>query len=168
MFFDTPYHITRGRADLYVEQVGPETAPVVFFVHGGPGYNSHSFRDLVGDELERYRMIYADQRGAGRSYTDAAFTLDDLADDIRAILDALELERGSLLAHGFGAQIAVQAATAFPDRLGSLVLVNPWFSMPLLARTLQRRGSDAERPPGTEPCPQKRPSPRQRRPLPKR
>jgi proline iminopeptidase len=67
--------------------------------------------------------------------------LDDLADDVATLLSALRLERATLLAHGFGAQVAVRAARRHPDLVDGLVLVNPWFSMPLLARTLQRRAA---------------------------
>lgn len=159
MFVDRAFHIERDDADLYVELVGRSDAPTVAFLHGGPGYNSFSFRDLAGDDLEAFRMIYADQRGSGRSYAGAPFDLDTLADDVRVTLDALapdadeaKDEAGAaagegdphahgaptLLAHGFGALIAVRAAALAPDRVGRLLLVNPWLSMPLLARTLQR------------------------------
>lgn len=137
-FVDTPYHIVRSHADLYAEVVGPENGQTVYFLHGGPGYNSYSFRDLMGDDLERYRTVYADQRGAGRSYHDAPFGLDDLADDVIAVLDALELPLATLLAHGFGALVALRVARTDPERVAGLVLVNPWLSMPLLARTLLR------------------------------
>lgn len=140
-FLDTPYHIEREDADLYVEQVGPEDAPGVYFLHGGPGYNSFSFRDLVGDDLEEYRMIYADQRGAGRSYADVDFGLDELAEDVVTVLDSLALPRATLLAHGFGSLIAGHAAVRFPERVERLLFVNPWFSMPMLARALQREAA---------------------------
>ncbi|HEX7003009.1 MAG TPA: alpha/beta hydrolase [Trueperaceae bacterium] len=144
-FLDTPYHIEREDADLYVEQVGPESGPLLYYLHGGPGYNSYSFRDLIGDDLESFRMIYADQRGAGRSYAGHDFELDDLAEDVVTVLDALELPATSLLAHGFGALIAARFATRFPERLERLLFVNPWFSMPLLARALQREAAVASR-----------------------
>lgn len=140
-YLDRPLNIERADADLYVEQVGPAGAAVVYYLHGGPGYNSLSFRDLVGDELEDFQLLYADQRGGGRSYSASPFDLDLLADDVRAVLDALEAPRATLLAHGFGAQIAVRAALRTPDRVERLVLVNPWLSMPLLARDLQRRAA---------------------------
>jgi proline iminopeptidase len=140
---DTPYHVEREDADLYVEQVGPEEAEAVYFLHGGPGYNSFSFRDLVGDDLESYRMIYADQRGSGRSYAGVDFGLDDLAQDVATVLDAFSLPRVTLLAHGFGALIAARAAVRWPDRVERLIFVNPWFSMPLLARALQREAAVA-------------------------
>ena len=146
-FLDRPLNIERADADLYVEQVGPEDAPVVYYLHGGPGYSSFSFRDLMGDELEAFQLLYADQRGGGRSYSEVGFDVDLLADDVRAVLDALEVGRASLLAHGFGAQVAVRAALGAPDRFERLVLVNPWLSMPMLARELQRRAAqEAGRP----------------------
>ncbi len=140
-FKDDAYHVTRDTADLYAELVGEDTGKPIFYLHGGPGYNSFSFRDLVGDSLEQHLMIYADQRGGGRSYAEAPFSLEVLADDVRAILDALKMPRATLLAHGFGATIAVQAAVSFPGLAERLILVNPWFSMPMLARTIQRKAA---------------------------
>ncbi|MEX2540516.1 MAG: alpha/beta hydrolase [Trueperaceae bacterium] len=142
-FLDTPYHIEREDADLYVEQVGPEDAPVIYYLHGGPGYNSFSFRDLVGEDLEAYRMIYADQRGAGRSYADVGFGLDELTEDVLTVLDALAVPRATLLAHGFGALVAARTAVRHPDRIDRMLFVNPWFSMPLLARAMQREAAVA-------------------------
>lgn len=140
-WLDAPITVRSEDADLYLEQVGRQDAPAVLYLHGGPGYGSFSFRDLLGDELERFRMVYADQRGGGRSYAGAPFGLDDLADDVATLLGALRIERATLLAHGFGAQVAVRAARRHAERVERLVLINPWFSMPLLARTLQRRAA---------------------------
>ncbi len=137
-FTDTPFHLTLEAADLYVERVGPEDGPPVYYLHGGPGYNSYSFRDLMGDSLEQYLMIYADQRGGGRSYADRPFGLADLADDVRAVLEALNLDKVTLLAHGFGAAVATRFAATHPEMVDRLVLVGPWFSMPALAREVQR------------------------------
>lgn len=134
---DSRYVLTTG-AELYAERVGPDAAPAVYYLHGGPGYNSHSFRELMGDDLEEWLVVYADERGGGRSYAQAG-TSDDLATlaaDVVTIMDAFELDRAALLAHGFGAMIAVQAALANPERVSGLVLVNPWLSLPLLARRL--------------------------------
>jgi proline iminopeptidase len=137
-FIDTPYSVERAHADLYVELVGPADGRPLFYLHGGPGYNSFSFRDLLGDDLESYRTLYADQRGSGRSYHDAPFGLDELALDVLAILDSLELPPAVLVAHGFGALIAVRAALRSPERVAGTVLINPWLSMPLLAQKILR------------------------------
>lgn len=141
---DERYRLPVPGAELYVEQVGRLDAPVVYFVHGGPGYNSYSFRDLVGEDLLDYRVIYSDQRGSGRSYAEdlvASLDVSTLADDIDAVADALELPPMTLLAHGFGAQIALEAAVRYPQRVARLLLVNPWVDMPLLARAMQRHAA---------------------------
>ena len=146
---DEVFHVETAHADLYVEDVGPSAAPAIFYLHGGPGYNAFSFRDLMGDELEPYRMIYADQRGAGRSYVDTPFDVDVLAEDVIRILDALEVPQAALLAHGFGAQVAVRAASAHASRIERLLLVAPWISMPMLARSLQREAAVRSGDPGS-------------------
>lgn len=137
-FLDEIFNVELPDADLYVERVGPADAPAVYYLHGGPGYSSHSFRDLMGDELEAYQVVYADQRGGGRSYCQGSADVQALATDVAAVLSALGLPRATLLAHGFGAAVAVQAALDHPERVAGLVLVNPWLSMPLLARDLYR------------------------------
>ena len=140
-WLDDAAHVVVPGADLYVEQVGRPDAPPVYVLHGGPGYSCHALRELLGEDLERYRVVYADQRGGGRSYADAPFDLDVLADDVAAVLGALRMADATLLAHGFGATVAVRAARRHPDRVRGLVLVNPWVSMPMLARTLQREAA---------------------------
>ena len=141
---DSTYVMVAG-AELYAEQVGPGAAPAVYYLHGGPGYSSHSFRELMADDLEAWRMIYADVRGGGRSYAAAGTSgdLPTLANDVTAVMDACEIESAVLLGHGFGAMIAVQAALAHPERVNGLVLVNPWLSLPLLAKRLLAAAEDA-------------------------
>lgn len=123
-------------AELYVERVGPPGARTIYYLHGGPGYNSYSFRELVGDDLTDYDVIYADQRGGGRSYGAASVSVTTLAEDVVAVLETLEVGRATLLAHGFGAAIAVRTAALKPGLIERVVLVNPWLSMPLLAQAL--------------------------------
>ena len=138
-FLDEAYRLDTPDAELYFELVGPPDAPVIVYLHGGPGYNSHSFRDLVGDDLGGYRVVYADQRGAGRSLADTGADLGvyATAQDVFAVMDALRLPRATLLAHGFGAFVALAAAQLQPGRVERLILVNPWVDMPELAKTLQ-------------------------------
>lgn len=137
-FLDETTRVEVDGASLYAEQVGPADAPLLYYLHGGPGYSSHSFRELLEDELERYRMIYADQRGGGRSPGNTTADLTLLASDVISIFDALGLEQSTLLAHGYGAAIAIRCAHLHPARITRLILVNPWVDMPRLARTMQR------------------------------
>ena len=50
---DEAYRLDTPDAELYFELVGPPDAPVIFYLHGGPGYNSHSFRDLTERRVAR-------------------------------------------------------------------------------------------------------------------
>ncbi|HET8984926.1 MAG TPA: alpha/beta hydrolase [Trueperaceae bacterium] len=125
-----------SEVELYVERVGRPGARTVYYLHGGPGYNSYSFRELVGDDLADYDVIYADQRGGGRSYGAATVSVTTLAEDVLAVLDGLGVGSATLLAHGFGAAIAVRTAVLRPERIDRVVLVNPWLSMPLLAQAM--------------------------------
>lgn len=126
------------QASLYFERVGPRDATTVYFLHGGPGYNSSSFRELVGDELAEYDMIYADARGGGRSPGVAGSDVTLLAADVEAVLSAMQVGSVVLLAHGFGALVAAQVAMNDPALVRRVVLVNPWISMPRLALDLNR------------------------------
>src|SRR5690606_5507311 len=110
-------------ASLYVERVGPVGAPTVYFLHGGPGYNAASFREIAGGELEELDVVYADQRGAGRSTGEGGSDVALLAADVFAVMDALGIARATLLAHGFGALVALRAARTAPERVERLVLV---------------------------------------------
>lgn len=123
-------------ASLYFERVGPPDATTAYYLHGGPGYNSSSFRELVGDDLAAYDVIYADARGGGRSSGSGGDQVDVLADDVRAVLAALQVERAVLVAHGFGALVAAQVAADDPQLARRLVLLNPWISMARLAQDL--------------------------------
>lgn len=139
---DETYVVESARAEFYVERVGPPGARTVYYLHGGPGYNAYSFRELVGDDLLDYDVIYADQRGGGRSFGAASVSITTLAQDVLAVFEALGVRTATLLAHGFGAAIAVRVAALRPELVERVVLVNPWLSMPLLAQALNDQARD--------------------------
>src|SRR5690606_26164023 len=123
-------------ASLYFERVGPPQGSSVYYLHGGPGYNSSSFRELVGDDLVDFDVIYADARGGGRSSGAGGTDIDQLAEDVRAVLAALQITKVVLLAHGFGAMVAAQVAVDDPELVRRIVMINPWISMARLAQDL--------------------------------
>ncbi|MDV6373330.1 alpha/beta fold hydrolase [Deinococcus arenicola] len=136
-------------ADLYFEVAGDlesgET-PLVF-LHGGPGYNSYSFRELFGEYLER-PVIYLDGRGSGRSgpledteQGQETLDLDTLVADLEAVRDFLELEKIVPLGHGFGALTALEYARRHPAQTERVIVVGPWIHFPALALTLLSEAS---------------------------
>ncbi|HEX3788043.1 MAG TPA: alpha/beta fold hydrolase [Pseudonocardiaceae bacterium] len=70
-------------------------------------------------------MITPDLRGHGRSDWDGRpFSIADLADDVVAMLDALDLPSVHLLGMSMGGSVAMTLAGRFPDRVRSLVLAD--------------------------------------------
>jgi len=120
---------------LHVEEVGPRDAPLtVVLVHGYTlSMASWTFqrRDL-GQELAtanghrpRARLVLYDQRGHGASGRGDAehSTVDQLADDLVAVLDA-RVPRGPvvLVGHSMGGMTVLQLAARRPDLFGSRVV----------------------------------------------
>jgi len=74
------------------------------------------------------RVIVMDRRGWGCSerFTPGDIPdVDVLTDDVLAVMDAAEAERASLLATYESAIVAVLFAATYPERVSSLVLVDP-------------------------------------------
>ncbi len=72
-----------------------------------------------------YRVIALDNRGHGASsklYDPAAYHSATMAEDVRALLDHLALERADLLGYSMGARIGAFLAVNHPARLRSLIL----------------------------------------------
>jgi pimeloyl-ACP methyl ester carboxylesterase len=76
-------------------------------------------------ELERdYRVIRVDNRGSGYSrFAQMPFTMADLADDVVAVLDAVEGDTATVAGMSMGGMIAQEFAIAHGDRLHGLVLI---------------------------------------------
>jgi proline iminopeptidase len=94
---------------------------------GGPMRASACLGDLGGLSRHR-RLILLDLRGTGDSAIPAdpsSYRCDRLVDDALALQDHLGLASADVLGHSAGANIAVQYALRYPDRVGRLVLVTP-------------------------------------------
>jgi len=71
------------------------------------------------------RVTSYDLRGHGLSeMTESGYTPLRLAEDLRDLLDHLELERVHLLAHSFGGTVAALFALRYPERVRSLILAD--------------------------------------------
>jgi 3-oxoadipate enol-lactonase len=68
-------------------------------------------------------VIRLDLRGHGDSAGAGVKTVQELANDVLALLDHLEVERFVLIGHSMGGMIAQQMALAVPDRIERLVLM---------------------------------------------
>jgi 3-oxoadipate enol-lactonase len=80
---------------------------------------------LVDRLAERFDVITVDLRGHGDSGWDGGeFGVEDLADDVRALLDGLELGSAHLLGMSMGGSVAIVFAGLHPSRVDRLVLAD--------------------------------------------
>jgi pimeloyl-ACP methyl ester carboxylesterase len=76
----------------------------------------------------RYRLVSFDPRGQGRSTAiidGAAFTIEAMVGDMRAVMDALRIDRAVVGGISMGSAVAQAFTAAEPDRVKALVLVGP-------------------------------------------
>ena len=106
--------------------------PVMVFVHGWGGSGSY-WRSTAEKWCDRYDCLIYDLRGFGRSTalgeTPAPtppdgdpYLLEAFAEDLRSLLDQLNLKRVTINAHSMGASIATLFAAEYGDRLDALIL----------------------------------------------
>lgn len=112
--------------ELALEERGAGERPLVL-VHGFTGFRQ-DFASVLDALLPLAgRIVALDLRGHGAStHTgDAAgYTLDELAEDVRAALAALGIARCDLLGHSMGGMLAQRVALAAPERVASLILLS--------------------------------------------
>ncbi len=103
------------------------------FVHGGPGSGSEAVETLAGATLEkRFRVVYLDQRGSGRSGSDPKknYALERVVQDMDELRASLKIEKWVLMSHSFGGIIATAYARKYPERVSGMVLMNSILSLP--------------------------------------
>lgn len=121
--------LSTGVTLSYRVQGNPQGKPVIF-IHGYT--DSHRSFDLNLPRFPRSFRSYAlDLRGHGDSDKPACcYEQGDFAADVVAFMDALGLERASLVGHSMGSFVAHRVAVDRPERVERLVLIG---SAPTLA-----------------------------------
>jgi len=95
--------------NVYVEDLNPKGEKTFVFLHGWPG--DHNLFEYQYDQLAMmgYRCIGLDQRGFGASDKPFhGYNYDRLSDDVRCVMEALDLKNVTLVGHSTGGAIAVR------------------------------------------------------------
>jgi pimeloyl-ACP methyl ester carboxylesterase len=104
------YYVTvKDNVNIYVEDLNSNCNTAILFLHGWPG--SHKLFEYQFDKLPElgYRCIGIDTRGFGNS--DKPFNgydYDTLSDDVRGVVEALDLHDFILAGHSTGGAIAIK------------------------------------------------------------
>ncbi len=104
------YYVTvEPNVCIYVEDINPTGSKTILFIHGWPG--DHNLFEYQFNQLPKlgYRCIGIDTRGFGLSSKPwGDYDYNRLADDVRGVIDALQLNNITLGGHSTGGGIAIR------------------------------------------------------------
>lgn len=110
---------------LYCKVIG-KGQPLII-IHGGPTMSHDYLLPHLLPLSKQFKLIFFDQRGTGRSVLPDSNEMSHQAmiEDINGVMDAFKLDSANILAHSWGAKLAVLYAMANPARVKKMVLSNP-------------------------------------------
>jgi 3-oxoadipate enol-lactonase len=107
------HSVISGRAD------GP-----VVVLSNSLGSTHRMWDAQLADLEQRFRVVRYDTRGHGDSPVPfGPYLIDDLADDMVALLDRMEVERAHIVGLSLGGMTAMKVAARNPERVDRLVLL---------------------------------------------
>lgn len=105
-------------------------APILLFLHGGPGmpamFMAHDFQR----ELEKhFVVVHWDQRGAGKSYRDDVsadeLSISALLSDANSVIDylrdLLQQDKVWLVGHSHGSYLGILYASEYPEKVAAFI-----------------------------------------------
>jgi proline-specific peptidase len=115
--------IDAGDTALFVLERGNGPLPL-FVLHGGPGLDHSMFGHHLDALTDVCRLLFVDLRAQGRSAPapPETWTLGQLAADVEALAQTLELERYAVLGHSYGSFVALQHAVDFTGRPAASII----------------------------------------------
>lgn len=100
--------------------------PVMVFIHGWGG-SARYWESTANSLSDTFDCLLYDMRGFGRSRLpqesiELLYEMEEYAEDLAALLDALELRRVYINAHSMGASPAVMFLNRYPERVEQAIL----------------------------------------------
>ncbi|MCL4562861.1 MAG: alpha/beta hydrolase [Chloroflexi bacterium] len=106
---------------LFYEEHG-SGLPLVL-IHGFP-FNHTIWSEVIPELAKQARVIVPDLRGFGRSEAPpGVYTMRQMAADIAELLDALKIQKTTLVGHSMGGYVSLAFAQAYPDQMLALGMV---------------------------------------------
>ena len=121
----TPKTISHREGQLAVYERGDADNPSLLVLHGAAGCTLLESAPLMRRLEPTFHVISVDLSGHGSSSLppDDTFTIDGLADDARAALDAVDVPSAHLFGFSMGASVALRVAHTSPKRVERLALL---------------------------------------------
>lgn len=96
--------------------------PLVFS-HGVLGL-SQNFRTAAKSLEQDYSCLLYDQRGHGKSFHSQPYTVNQLAEDIKILIEEIGFHKIFLLGHSLGGFASLLFADKYPEKLYKLIIVD--------------------------------------------
>lgn len=110
--------------EFHVRSDGAEDAPALL-LSNSLGTDLSMWDPQIPEWSKHFRVLRYDSRGHGRSAApDRPYSMDRLARDALAVLDALQIERAHWCGLSKGGMVGQWLATHYGDRLNRVVLAN--------------------------------------------
>lgn len=132
--------------ELYYELHGLADRPLLV-LNNGIIMNAASSWGFQTETLSRhYRLLQYDCRGQGQSeHPKADYSMEEHADDLAALLTALEVESAHIAGISYGGEVAQAFALKYPARACSLMLADTVSEVRPALRTIIQSWLDAAR-----------------------
>jgi len=112
-----PFTVNKG-VRLHWDEKGQGT-PVLLVM--GHRYSSAMWYPMIPILAADHRVVWFDNRGTGESDSTRKATIEDLANDAFAVMDAAGIERAHLFGVSMGGGIVLEMAMRHPERVISLL-----------------------------------------------
>ena len=126
--------LTLGGVEQWITIRGKDTQlPIVLFLHGGPGLPQAGVQRKYNAELEEHFIVVNwDQRGSGKSYSQAVSAesmninqlLEDAHELVLYLLSKFNHNKIFLMGHSIGAALGLLFAHRYPQLLYAYVSIN--------------------------------------------
>lgn len=127
-------HIHQARINgarlVFSMNPAPRKAPIILYLHGGPGDACIPLTMRYNAELEQdFRFINLDQRGSGLSYypfaPDEPVTISSMVEDIHrfilTVLKAYQQDSLILIGHSWGSVLGLQMVRRYPSLISHYI-----------------------------------------------
>ncbi|WP_308993277.1 alpha/beta hydrolase [Mariniflexile litorale] len=124
-----PLHIQEQDLKMAYMDVKPENynGKNIVLIHGKNFNGAYWKTTIEALTKEGFRVIVPDQIGFGKSSKPQHFhyTFQQLAQNTKALLDTLKINKTAILGHSMGGMLATRFALMYPETTEKLILENP-------------------------------------------
>lgn len=140
---DFLHTLTLGGIEQTIYVRGNDSAaPVLLFLHGGPGLPHMPFAHVNAELAQWFVVVHWDQRGAGKSYSPALhaghFSIEQFVSDAHELIlwlcERFKQQRVTLVGHSWGSALGAIVAARYPRLVAAYVGLGQVTNLPAAER----------------------------------